>query len=293
MGTDLLEKESDACWRDAKCCCSATAYDISCGLQRELLRLRFGYRSVPRWPDSQYVAVLLVPYDLLSEAVQVLETHDTGVGHHNWVQETVMVSPGSTACDCTLGGGLSFHCGFLSLNANTAQHRSATVLTPHHREPATKSPCPHSTTHQPQTPTPSPPSTAPHPTTSHSRPHSKPPHRKMHLPLPRLLRHHLPLMLRQPPPNRPRRLRPQIQRCVLLLGVEEAQLLPLRRVDDRERAGDGFAQVVDLGELGGGAAGDFLGAELAELRSGKWEVFGSGEVGGMSGMGRGERVPLA
>jgi len=102
----------------------------------------------------------------------------------------------------------------------------------------------------------------------------------MHLLLLRLLRHHLPLMLRQPPPNRPRRLRPQIQRCVLLLGVEEAQLLPLRRVDDRERAGDGFAQIVNLGELGGGAAGDFLGAELAELLGGEWGFSGRSLVVG-------------
>ncbi len=36
----------------------------------------------------------------------------------------------------------------------------------------------------------------------------------------------------QPPPDRPRLLRAQIEREVLFLRVEEAELLPLVRVDD-------------------------------------------------------------
>ena len=47
----------------------------------------------------------------------------------------------------------------------------------------------------------------------------------------------------QPPPDRSRLLRAQIQREVLLLGVEETELLALVRVDDCEDAGDGFTEV--------------------------------------------------
>lgn len=54
----------------------------------------------------------------------------------------------------------------------------------------------------------------------------------MHPPLPLLLRHRLTLMLGQPTPHRPRHLRPQIERDVLFLLVEEAQLLALGGVYD-------------------------------------------------------------
>ena len=48
------------------------------------------------------------------------------------------------------------------------------------------------------------------------------PHREMYLPLPLLLAHHLRLMLRQPSPDRPRLLGPQIQRQVFLPLVQQA-----------------------------------------------------------------------
>ncbi len=47
-----------------------------------------------------------------------------------------------------------------------------------------------------------------------------------------LLRHERRLMPAQPSPDRPRLLRAQIEREVLFLRVEEAELLPLVRVDD-------------------------------------------------------------
>ena len=56
-----------------------------------------------------------------------------------------------------------------------------------------------------------------------------------------LLRHDRRLMLAQPPPDRSSLLGAQIQRQVLFLRVEEAQLLSLIGVDDGEDAGNRFA----------------------------------------------------
>lgn len=53
-------------------------------------------------------------------------------------------------------------------------------------------------------------------------------------------------MLAQPPPNRSCLLWSQVERQVLLLGVEKTQLLALIGVDDGENAGDGFAEVVTV-----------------------------------------------
>ena len=66
----------------------------------------------------------------------------------------------------------------------------------------------------------------------------------MHLPHLLLLRHARGLELRQPPPNRPRLLRAQVEREVFLALVQEAQLRALLGVDVGEDAGDGFAEVV-------------------------------------------------
>ena len=70
------------------------------------------------------------------------------------------------------------------------------------------------------------------------------PHWKMHLLLIVLLGHQPGLLLAQPPPDRPRLFRPQIQRQVLLLPVEQPQLGSLVRVDHGQDFGDGFAEVV-------------------------------------------------
>jgi len=61
-----------------------------------------------------------------------------------------------------------------------------------------------------------------------------------------LLRHFPRLMLRQPPPDRPRLLRSQIQWQVLLTLIEEPKLRTLVRVDYCEDFGDGFAEVVAM-----------------------------------------------
>lgn len=57
-------------------------------------------------------------------------------------------------------------------------------------------------------------------------------------------------MLTQPPSNRSCLLWSQIERQVLLFGVEKAQLLALVGVDDGENAGDGFAEVVTVTRKG-------------------------------------------
>lgn len=67
---------------------------------------------------------------------------------------------------------------------------------------------------------------------------------KVHCVLARLVRLLAGLVLRQASPDRPRLLRPQVQRRVLFVLVKESQLGALARVDDREHLGDGFAQVV-------------------------------------------------
>ena len=59
-----------------------------------------------------------------------------------------------------------------------------------------------------------------------------------------LLRHDRRLMPTQPPPDGSCLLRTQIEREILLLRVEEAELLSLVGVDDCQDAGDGFAEVV-------------------------------------------------
>ena len=72
----------------------------------------------------------------------------------------------------------------------------------------------------------------------------------MDLPLLLLLRHPRRLILRQPPPNRPRLLRTQVEWDVFLAFVEDAQLRALLRGDVGEDAGDGFAEVVTVGGRG-------------------------------------------
>lgn len=72
------------------------------------------------------------------------------------------------------------------------------------------------------------------------------PLREMHLPLLLLIAHNRRLMLRQPPSHRPRLLGAQVERQVLLVLVEEAELGPLGGVDDGEDAGDGFTEVVAI-----------------------------------------------
>lgn len=66
----------------------------------------------------------------------------------------------------------------------------------------------------------------------------------MPLPLLLLLRHETRLVLGQSPTLRAGELGPEIERKVLLLLVEDAELMTLVLVDDGEDAGDGFADVV-------------------------------------------------
>ena len=66
----------------------------------------------------------------------------------------------------------------------------------------------------------------------------------MHRLLLLLLRHPTRLLLGQPPPNRPRLLRTQVQRQVLLVLVVYTELSALIGIDDGENAGNRFADVV-------------------------------------------------
>lgn len=68
----------------------------------------------------------------------------------------------------------------------------------------------------------------------------------MHLPLLLLVAQNRRLVLRQPPPHRPRLLGPQVERQVFLVLVEETELRPLGGVDDGEDACDGFAEIVAI-----------------------------------------------
>lgn len=72
------------------------------------------------------------------------------------------------------------------------------------------------------------------------------PHREVHLLFLLLLGHHAGLLLRQPPPNRPRLFRSQIQRQVLLLLIEKPELRSLVRVDDCQDLGNRFPKVVTV-----------------------------------------------
>ena len=66
----------------------------------------------------------------------------------------------------------------------------------------------------------------------------------MRRPLLLLIRQFRRLMLAQAPPNRTSLFWSQVERQVLLLCVEEAQLLALVGIDNGKDAGNGFAEVV-------------------------------------------------
>lgn len=61
-----------------------------------------------------------------------------------------------------------------------------------------------------------------------------------------LLRHSAGILLRQRTADRSGLLGSQVERQVLLLGVEQAQLVALVGVDDGQGTGDGFAEVVSV-----------------------------------------------
>ncbi len=63
----------------------------------------------------------------------------------------------------------------------------------------------------------------------------------MHPLLPLAFRDEALLVLGQAPTHGTRQLRPQIERQVFLLAVEETQLCSLVRVDDRQHSRDGFS----------------------------------------------------
>jgi hypothetical protein len=76
--------------------------------------------------------------------------------------------------------------------------------------------------------------------------HSVPPSREMCTLLLLLLSNALRILLTQASPDCTGVFRSQVERQVLLLGVEQAQLVALVGVDHGEHAGDGFAEIVAI-----------------------------------------------